>query len=212
MTLKKFDSTFEENLEQTIAAIEEKTSVEVVAAISPSSDDYIDAYLKGGLILMSLSLLFLLYSPFIFSPWMIPLDLATTFFFGMIFVRLFPDLRRLLISRKRRDRCVDMAAHTFFMENHLDETTERTALLVYISVFEKKTKLIADKGIQQAIPISTWKEIANGFEDIFQGPGKWLPKRILDNLPTITEPFAQFLPPAEDNIDEISNRLRRVEL
>jgi uncharacterized membrane protein len=85
---------------------------------------------------------------------------------------------------------------------------ERTAFLVYISVFERKCRLIADKGILAALPAGVWKEIEISFQKQFSNGV--LPQTILEILPKVTRPFSEYLPPAEDNIDELYNRLRRV--
>ena len=207
--MKKFDSSFEKELEKTIADIEEQTSVEVVACITPSSDSYMDAYYKGGIIALLVMLAFILYSPFIISEYMIPIDLAVSFVAGMLAVKLFPPLRRILVSKKRREEYVHHRANAWFRENGLTETIERTALLIYISVFEKKCRLIADTGILTALPASDWKEMQQRFEDGFAT--RVLPDTIIELLPTITTVLSECLPPAEDNIDELSNTLRRVE-
>ena len=97
------------------------------------------------------------------------------------------------------------------MENRLDETIERTALLVYVSVLERRCRLVADKGVMEALPAGVWKEIENQFRGMFTYPGVLLPQAILEILPALTRPLSEYLPPAEDNIDELCNRLRRVE-
>lgn len=206
--MKKFDKTFEEDLEKAIADMEEKTSVEVVVAITPSSDSYVDTYFKGGLLALIVMLLFLLYSPVSFSEAFVPLDLAGAFAVGALVVWLFPPIKRLLVSNQRKEGYVKAGANTYFLENKLDETMERTAFLVYISVFEKKCRLIADKGILAALPAGVWKEIEISFQKQFSKG--ILPETILEILPKVTRPFSEYLPPAEDNIDELSNRLRRL--
>jgi putative membrane protein len=207
--MQKFDKTFEENLEKTIADIEEKTSVEVVVAITPNSDSYVDAYFKGGLLALIVMLLFLFYSPVFFSETFVPLDLAGAFGVGALIVWLFPPVKRRLVSDKRKEKYVNAGANSYFLENNLDETIERTAFLVYMSVFEKKCRLIADKGILAVLPAGIWKEIELSFQKEFSKNA--LPQTILEILPKVTRPFSEYLPPAEDNIDELPNRLRRVE-
>lgn len=209
LKMKKFDKTFEENLEKAIADIEKKTSVEVVVAITPNSDSYVDAYFKGGLLALIVMLLFLFYSPVFFSETSVPLDLAGAFGVGVLIVWLFPPIKRWLVSDKRKERYVKTGANSFFLENKLDETIERTAFLVYMSVFEKKCRLIADKGILAVLPAGIWKEIELSFQKEFSKSA--LPQTILEILPKVTPPFSEYLPPAEDNIDELPNRLRRVE-
>ena len=209
LKMKKFDKRFEENLEKTIADIEKKTSVEVVVAITPNSDSYVDTYYKGGLLALIVMLLFLLYSPVFFSETYVPVDLAGAFVVGASIVRLFPPLKRRIISDKRKERYVNASANSYFWENKLYETIGRTTFLVYISVFEKKCRLVADKGILAALPAGVWKEIEISFQKQFSKTV--LPQTILEILPGVTQPFSEYLPPAEDNIDELSNRLRRVE-
>lgn len=208
MTMKKFDREFEEQLEKTIEAIEEKTSVEVVVAIAPSSDGYVDTYYKGGLAGLLIVLAVVLYSPFVIPEMMVPVDLALAFFAGMAAVKLFPGLRRLLVSGKRKNRYVETGAHSYFRENNLDETIERTAFLVYVSAFERTYKIIADKGVLGCVPEGVRQEIQDKFDTLFTGG--LLPDRILQVLPCVTGPFSQFMPPFGDNPDEICNRLRRV--
>lgn len=206
--MKKFDHSFEEKLEQTIADIEEQTSVEVVVAIAPSSDSYIDAYFKGGVIMLFVMLFVLLYAPVYFPENLIPVDLGAAFLLGALLVWLFKPLKRLLVSEKRKERYVDTAANAYFRENGLVETIERTAFLAYISVTERKCRLIADKGVLNALPPKEWQKIEAVFQ---QGIAKkLLPGTILNLLPVVIPLFSQHLPPAEDNIDELSNRLRRL--
>jgi uncharacterized membrane protein len=81
--MKRFDNEFEDKLEQAIAAVEGKTSAEVVVVIAPSSDAYVDTYFKGGLVLSFITLLYLLYAPLYFSEIFVPLIIAVTFALGI---------------------------------------------------------------------------------------------------------------------------------
>ncbi len=206
--INKFDKTFENKLEKTIEAIELDTSVEVVAAVTPSCDSYCDAYYKGGLIFMTVMLGAVLYAPINFPEHLIPIDLGVAFALGVLLVWLFRPLKRLLISRKRREACVTTAANAYFRQNGLSETIERSAFLVYVSTFEKAVRIIGDSGIRSNVPDGEWREIVASFDDIFSGP-QLAPQAILNALPTAAPPFSKYMPPAENNIDELSNRLRR---
>jgi len=206
--MNKFDEAFEDKLEKTIEEIEEKTSVEIVVTITPSADSYVDTYLKSGLALLAVMLLFLWYAPIDFPPELVPVDLAGSFILGVIAVWLLPPLKRLLIWEKRKERYVNRAANAYFRENGLTRTIERTAFLLYISVLERKCKLIGDDGVMSAVPAGEWKEIEAKFQTELSKQMR--PGTILELLPMVIEPFAKYLPPAEDNIDELSNRLRRL--
>jgi len=206
--MKRFDNEFEDKLEQAIAAVEEKTSAEVVVAIAPSSDAYVDTYLKGGVVISFITLLYLLYAPLYFSEIFVPIIIAVSFSLGALIVRFFPPIKALLISKKRKLHHVNREAHAYFFEKELTETTERTAFLVYISLLEKKCQLIPDKGVESAIPLGEWQELQSHFQQLFTAK-KPLPQAIIETLSQMVPYFSQYLPPAEDNIDELPNRLRR---
>ncbi len=205
--MKQFNETFEDNLEKTIEAIEEKTSVEVVVSIAPAGDSYVDTYFKGGLIAFFIMFLFIWYLPIDFPPDLVPIDLAAAFIIGLLVVKYVTPLRRLLVSGKRKEKNVRRAANAFFWENGLTQTIERTAFLVHISVFERMCILIGDDGVMNAVPKGLWKDMEHNFQEKLAA--KMLPQTILELLPTVTPVFADHLPPAENNIDELSNRLRR---
>jgi putative membrane protein len=206
--MKRFDNQFEDELEQAIAAVEEKTSAEVVVAIAPSSDAYVDAYLKGGIVLSFITLLYLLYAPLYFSEIFVPIIIAVSFSLGALIVRFFPPIKALLISKKRKLHHVNREAHAYFLEKELTETMDRTAFLVYISLLEKKCQLIPDKGVESAIPSGEWQELQSHFQQLFTAK-KPLPQAIIETLSRMVPYFSEYLPPAENNIDELPNRLRR---
>jgi len=206
--MKRFDKEFEDKLEQTIGAVEEKTSAEVVVAITPSSDAYVDTYFKGGIVLSFITLLYLLYAPLYFSEIFVPIIIAVTFSLGALIVHFFPPIKALLISSKRKLHHVHREAYAYFLEKELTETMDRTALLVYISLLEKKCQLIPDKGVESAIPLGEWQELQSHFQQLFTGK-KPLPQAIIETLSQMVAYFSEYLPPAKDNIDELSNRLRK---
>ncbi len=206
--MKRFDNQFEDELEQAIAAVEEKTSAEVVVAITPSSDAYVDTYLKGGIVLSFITLLYLLYAPLYFSEIFVPIIIAVSFSLGALIVRFFPPIKALLISKKRKLHHVNREAHAYFLEKELTETMDRTAFLVYISLLEKKCQLIPDKGVESAIPSGEWQELQSHFQQLFIAKNP-LPQAIIETLSRMVPYFSEYLPPAKDNIDELPNRLRR---
>jgi putative membrane protein len=168
----------------------------------------VDTYLKGGLVLSFIILLYLLYAPLYFSEIFVPIIIAVSFFVGALIVRFFPPIKALLISNKRKLHHVNREAHAYFLEKELTETMDRTAFLVYISLLEKKCELIPDKGVESAIPLGEWQELQSHFQQLFTAK-KPVPQAIIETLSQMVPYFSQYLPPAEDNMDELPNRLRR---
>ena len=206
--LKKFNEQFEEIVEKSVKEIETKTSAEVVVTISRQSDSYIDTFFKGGFCFLGAMLLFLLYSPIYFPEILVPFYIIFSFLSGGFLVFFFPPLKRVFISSQRRELLVSRAASAFFLDNGLVETRERTACLLYFSVIEHKFKLVADIGIKKAIPTDQWNSIETEIKTLFSKEG-WTPESIIQSIKTLETPFAKFLPPAQNNIDEISNETRR---
>jgi len=209
MSLKIFDKNFADQLQKAVGAIEKKTAAEVVVVISPESGDYRDTYWKGGAVYSFLLMLFLLYAPFYFSEWLVPLVMLVNFVLGAALIKYIPPLKRLLLSRKRMNLRVRREAYAYFLENQLNETRGRTALLIYISLLEERCFFLADKGIEAVVPLGDFKEVELEFQKIFTQKTP-LPQAILDKLPTMTPLLAQYLPAAADDIDEIPNQMRKV--
>jgi len=46
-----------------------------------------------------------------------------------------------------------------FYRHNLHLTRDRTGILIFISVFERKVWVLADQGINQKVPPRTWEEI-----------------------------------------------------
>lgn len=205
MKIKQISRTFKDKLKETIGAIEEKTSVEVVVAITPRSDTYVDAHLKSGLLLSIPMMVFLVYSPLVFSEFQALLILVLTFISGVLLVGALAPVKRLLVSDKRKSLYVKRAANTYFREHDLCETSQRSAVLLYVSVLEKKCCLLGDKGVRTAVPDGDWRDMEVDFEKVFAS--KDFLSGILDTLPTVTETFAANLPPGETNRDELANEI-----
>lgn len=205
MKTREISSAFKDKLKKTIAAIEAETSVELVVAISPRSDSYTDARLKSGLALGILSTLFLVFSPLVFSEFQAMSIMTLSYITGLLLVEAVPTVKRLLIPEKRKSSYVNRAASTYFLEHNLCATRQRTAVLVYISILERRCKLLGDIGVRAAVPGGDWRDMEAEFERIF-GKGDIL-SGILDTLPGLTDTFAAYLPPGDTNPDELANEI-----
>jgi len=70
-----------------------------------------------------------------------------------------PCIDRLIIPNKIKDKTVYNRALRQFIQGGTCYTKNRTGILIFISLLERRVYLIADKGINDRIPKDNWDEI-----------------------------------------------------
>lgn len=136
-------------VEAAVKAVEAQTSVEVVVAVRPSSGSYRHTdYLVGAVVAMALLCTFL-YHPEPFDWTYLPLEVTAAFAFGATACALFDPLRRLLTSRRLMNEYAEAQARSFFVEQRLTRTRDRTAVLLFVSVFERRVVVVCDLGVDE---------------------------------------------------------------
>jgi putative membrane protein len=143
---------------EAVAAVEQRTSAEIVVALRRSSGRYRDAeYATGGLCAFALLLVFL-YHPDPFDFTFLPLELLACFVAAAFACAHAPPLQRLLTSRRARDENVHAAARALFVDRGVVRTTRRTGILVYLSALERQVEIVADVGIDEEALGPHWRE------------------------------------------------------
>jgi len=156
MSRAKFDQAAGETLAQTVREIEEKTDAEIVIVVRGRSGVYAQADYLCGALLAFLGLLFVLFSPFDFHTYWVPLDVLALFLLGA-FVSSRSELsRRLLTTEQFRVKAARAGAAAMFYEAGIANTSAETGLLIYLSLFERQLEVIADRGILKAVPSLEW--------------------------------------------------------
>jgi putative membrane protein len=56
---------------------------------------------------------------------------------------------------------VEEAAVTSFFRNGLNNTRDRTGILIFISVFERRAFVLADQGINAKVDSGVWQEVVD---------------------------------------------------
>ncbi len=80
-----------------------------------------------------------------------------------------PIIGRALLMSDDIDRRVQWRAESAFLEESLFSTRERTGILIFIAIYEHRAVILADEGINQAVPVGMWQELVddlvNGIHD-----------------------------------------------
>ncbi|MBB6479296.1 TPM domain-containing protein [Spirochaeta isovalerica] len=160
---------------EAVSKAESKTSGEIVTAIIRESSDYafheLLAAMFGGFIFYTVSLLsygsianflertFWSYKeswPALF------IGIGTILFMGILYLLANVEgVDRLIVPASTISMKVKRRALLFFSEAGLFDTRDRTGILIFISLREKRVELLADKGINDKVDTGAWGDIVD---------------------------------------------------
>ena len=155
--------TAEERLqiEARIAAAEKRTSGEIVVNVVSSSYHYPFATVLGSLLLsMIIGIGVALFA-----------NDETMWFFLAVFSLSFMALhelfkrvdllKRLFVTASDMKEEVEEAAIQSFYQRNINRTVDHTGILIYISLFERNVRVVADQGINEKMAQEVWQEVVN---------------------------------------------------
>jgi putative membrane protein len=142
-----FSAAAKAHVKQAIEAIEAKTSAEIVVTVRKHASSYRDAdYLIGAIVAFAV-LLLLTFVPIELDANWFPFEVLAAFSIGVLASANLWLLKALLLPRERKRAAVIRAADAHFHEAKLARTQGRTAILVYVSLFERMVHFACDLGV-----------------------------------------------------------------
>ena len=118
-------------------------------------------------------------------------------------IKRIPWLKRFFISRREIDAEVEEAAITSFFKHDLYRTRDATGVLVLISVFERRVRILADTGINNKVPEGQWDDIVKMITDGIKQ--KRSADAICEAVEKIGEILKRHFPIKPDDSDELEN-------
>lgn len=206
-----------------VARAESKTSGEIVTAIIRESSDYaiheLIAALFGGFIFYTVSLIFYgnIASFLERTFWSygetwpaVFIGITTILFIGLLYLLAnIEGVDRLIVPAKTISRKVHRRAMLFFGEAGLFDTKDRTGILIFISLREKRVELIADKGINDKVAKDTWNDVVDNLvSDIKEGK---MVGGLVQAVETCGDRLIEHFPIEPDDENELSNEVRILE-
>lgn len=79
---------------------------------------------------------------------------------GFLLSELLPGLRRQMAGPESLALRVHRRAAVAFLEREVFRTVERTGILIFVSLFERRVVILADSGIHAKVPQAEWDAIA----------------------------------------------------
>ena len=211
------------NIGSAVKEAESKTSGEITTAIIKESYNYAIYELMFAVII---GLIYFVISMFFADSiekwlqnmfWDYSVNYLIMFYGFSIFVVItifyfignISSIDLLIVPKKVRNEKVKQRAIRHFMESGVNNTKDRTGILIFISLLEKKVELLADSGINEKISQEKWQHIVdNIIEGIKQkAVASHLIKSICDCGTLLSEHF----PIQSDDINELSNNIEILE-
>jgi putative membrane protein len=200
MSHARFDQAARESLAECVKEIENRTDAEVVIIVRARSGHYAHADYLFGFLLTFAALAFLLFSPFTFHLYWVPIDILLFFVLGSIISSRSNFLRRLLSRKEFRSKAVRTAAAAMFYEAGIANTNAEMGVLIYLSLLERRLELIADRGVLKGIPAQEWNREISELRQTGKNPE---PQLFLTALQSFGKLLATHLPPTGENPNEL---------
>jgi putative membrane protein len=156
-----FSSEEKKRIEETIDSIESRTIGEIAVMVVDSSDRYREAEVLGGIFLGNLSALLVSFLWLDAAMWAYIICSFLFFFPSRHLVEKISVLQTGFIGERRKETTVMQRAIRAFYEKELYKTKENTGVLFFISLFERKVWVLADRGIYEKIDQETLNKCAN---------------------------------------------------
>lgn len=120
------------------------------------------------------------------------------------FVAGLDAVGRRLIPEDRVDRAVEMRARVAFLDEEVFATRDRTGILVFLALFERRAVILADSGIHRSVPEDVWQGVV---DDLIMGikagrAAKALEKAVSDCGALLEEYDVELRPDDEDELPD----------
>jgi putative membrane protein len=161
-----FTQSEKDRIAEAVKTAELETSGEIVPYVVGQSDQYPEAsHRAGGL----LAFIVLIVSVFInlFSNLWLPYGIAEmaaavflAYVIGMLIGRL-PLIKRMMVSAVAKQSRVDERAAIAFLTEEVFLTRDRTGILIFLSLLERRVRILGDGGINAVMKQDEWDSVVD---------------------------------------------------
>ncbi|HYU34221.1 MAG TPA: hypothetical protein VEW48_18865 [Thermoanaerobaculia bacterium] len=161
-----FSDADQEAVRSAVAEAEKRTSGEIVPFVVPASDVYLNALWKGAAFGALAGPLLALALHRLWDLWGTHLDLWLTVpaaagaAAGFLLTTFVPPVKRWLAGDEMLELRTRQRAEMVFLGEEVFRTRERTGILLFLSLFERRVVVLADSGIHALVQPGQWDGIA----------------------------------------------------
>ncbi len=203
--MKYFNEEYRTRLYKTIELLEDNSLVEIVVIAKERSGNYKDVALFFAFAIMALIFTLLMFLPIDFTTGLVYFATVASFFISYTIASYLPPLKRMLIKKERVKKTVEITGRAIFQKGGIRFTDQKIGILIYVSDFEQTVCVLPDRGAETAIPEEDWKMINKGFDEVYTKPNPAM--ALLDHLESLKDTFNQYIPPIENDINELPDDL-----
>ena len=205
MSRNSFDQAACDSLAACVKEIEQDTDAELVIVVRARSSNYRHADYLFGAACAFVGLLFLLFLPFNFHQYWVPIDVLLLFALGTLLAARSSTLRRLLTTEKHRREAARTGAAAMFYEAGIANTNAEMGILIYLSLLERRLELIADRGVLKAVPALNWNQTLSALHEVGRNPSL---QKLSQELRNMGQLLHQHLPATGENPNELPDMPR----
>ena len=151
-----------QQIAQAIAAVEARTSGELVTAIASVSDGYRFIPILIAAVIALLTLPIAYFGGIVLSLKNLMLAQMALFMLSAILFQL-PPIRRLLIPCSVQHQRARRLAYQTFYEAGVHHASHRAGILIFVSIEEHYVQIIADEGVAAKVDNRTWDHAVETF-------------------------------------------------
>jgi putative membrane protein len=208
-----FSDSARDRIRTAVDRAERDTSAEIVPYVVRSSDSYAAALWLSALLGALLAPLLASFAYERLEIWGLPLAawmvtpvLAGTLV-GYLAAAAIPAWRRSLIGAETLERRTRRRAAVAFLEEEVFKTRDRTGILIFLALFERRVVVMGDEGIHRAVEGAEWQRIVDEVVAGIRGgrPADALVDAILQCGQLLEKAGVRIRP---DDEDELSDELR----
>lgn len=144
-------------LREALAAAERRTVGEIVAVVLERSDRHPAAeWIAALLFALAGSALLAAWLPWDRPGWLLLCQLGLGLV-GFLTARALPGFKRAFVSEARATEMTEEQALQEFYGQGLHRTEERTGVLLFVSLFERRAVVLGDEGIDRLVGAEHWQ-------------------------------------------------------
>lgn len=195
-----------ERIYQTITEIEEKSAAEIVVIRHSQSSDYKDLNMLSGVALAFVAYTMQMFMDMEIDPYIIYLITIASFVAGYALVSVAKPIKSMLISRKRKNRNVEIYARALFQKGGIHLTAKHIGILVYCSDLEKTSTIIVDNGVETQVPHDEMGKVADALGNVYKNAD--FEANISQALGVLSNVLQTYMPSTGKTINEIPDNLK----
>jgi putative membrane protein len=191
-------------IEGAVRSAERTTSGEIVPVVVERSDSYADVRIgAAALVAIAGGGALEAFVPGL-GHWLVAAQLAAFVLLCLGFG--WRPLLALVAPNPLFEERVHHAAARAFHEAGMVETRDRTGILIFVSLLERRVEVIADRGIHAQVADGTWDGVV---ERVVRGIREGHADRgLVEGITLCGQILASHFPPRPDDVDELPDRPR----